>query len=537
MSAGEHQQESHDVDATPSSTLPAATDAPPPPPLNVDIALEFTDRVNFAMQQNGVALVEAVAVTNRAGDPLTDLAVDMRLDNDECEPWQGRIDRIEPGTTYTLPGTGLTLSARQMATRTEAERTALEVTVASAARQTRRRFDVDLLAFDQWPGVGHYPELTAAFITPNHPRIAEFLAAARTALGASTGQDALDGYQSGSRRRAAAIAEACYNALATRQIGYINPPASFEKQGQRVRLVDRVVREGFGTCLDLTLLLAAMWEQAGLHPVILLPEGHAMPAVWTHEAHLPEPAIDEAARIRNLVELGELVPMEATLVTQAGTDFAAAVAAAQKRLTTPGSGFCAIDVRTCRKRGVRPLPLRDDGEATAVDLTRVETAPAPAGTSLDPVALAERAEAGEPAAPTSTQREAEVTGDERIRRWQTRLLDLSLRNRLLNFRATKKTLALSVPDAAALEDRLSEGGEFSLLPRPALADESSPRDLAVMTERMQEDALRSFLVEEMRAGRLHGELGAEEHERRLVEIFRHARTSLEETGANTLYLA
>src|SRR5690606_21292120 len=247
----------------------------------------------------------------------------------------------------------------------------LRVDARCEAGARKWRFPVDLLAFDQWPGVGHWPEMTAAFVTPNHPRVAVLLQVARAALGAISNRDALDGYQSGSRQRAAQIAEACFNAATTQNFGYINPPASFERDGQRVRLVDRLCRERLGTCLDLTLLLAALWEQCGLHPLVLLIEGHAMPALWTHEAHLPEPAIDEPARVRNLIELGEIVPVESTLLTQRGAGFAAAVEMAKRRLQMPGAFFCAIDIRTCRKLGIRPLPLRDGGDTSSLDLDAV----------------------------------------------------------------------------------------------------------------------------------------------------------------------
>src|SRR5690606_26447481 len=219
-------------------------------------------------------------------------------------------------------------------------------------------------------------------------------------------------------------------------------------------LVDRLCREGFGSCLDLSLLLAGMWEQAGLHPIVLLIEGHAMPAVWTHEAHLPEPAVDEPAQIRNLIELGELVPVESTLVTQPGAPFAGAVEAAKRKLAAPGAVFCAVDIRAARKRRVRPLPLRDggDGEGDGVDLAMLEPSgvPAAAETTLDRVALAERAERRSP-----TAHEPEESGANRIKRWQSRLLDLSLLNRLINFRETGRTIGLAVPDISGLENKLA----------------------------------------------------------------------------------
>lgn len=489
---------------------------PPLDRLDLKVTLEYTDRVNVAMQHNGVPLVDAVRITSTADSPLEDLTVELALDNDDAEPWAGRIARLDPDATAAIVPERFRLAARTLATRTEAERTEIVCRVTNVTGVARASFPIDILAFDQWPGVGHYPELTAAFVTPNHPRIAELLGSARTALRGLSESDALDGYQSASRQRVSLLAEACYNALAARGIGYINPPASFETQGQRVRLVDRIAREGFGTCLDLSLLLLSMWEQCGLHPILLLPHGHAMPAVWTHDAHLPEPAIDEPSRIRNLIELGEVIPLESTLITQRSIPFAAAVEAAKSRMREPGPSFCAIDIRTARKLGIRPLPLRDDGES-GVDLDtldRLDSTAAIARSTLDRVALAERAEEAERRTPKIDKTES--TSD-RIARWQTRLLDLTLNNRLLHVRKSSRCIALCPPRLAALEDALADGARLTLLPK---ADTSEP-----------------YLQQQLDALYLHTDESDAQTQNRLLDLYRIAKSSIEETGANVLYLA
>lgn len=481
--------------------------------LPVSIRLDYSDRVNFAMQQNKVALVDWLTIRNDGEQAVHSLSVVIALENDAGTAWSTRIERIEAGESFKVEPTDLALSGARLAQQTEAERTRIRVSVESPQGDAEAWFPIDILAFDQWPGVGHFPELLGAFATPNHPKVAELLTNARTALGTLSGRDALDGYQGGSRLRAAQIAESCFNALVARGIGYINPPASFDREGQRIRLVDRVCREKFGSCLDLSLLLASLWEQSGLHPLILLMEGHAIPAVWTHEAHLAEPAIDEAARIRNLLELGEIVAVESTLATQSGSTFAQAVEAAKRRLASPGAGFCAVDIRSCRKRGVRPLPLRADGDASSLDLSVLEpdVKPATADTVLQRVALADRVAAG------SKEAAAAESGEQRIKRWQTRLLDLSLRNRLISFRSTGKTLQLMVPDLAKLENLLADEGRFGIYPKS--------------------DGDEAYRRQELDARHVYSAESDAETQKRLLQLYRIARSSIEETGANLLHLA
>lgn len=48
-----------------------------------------------------------------------------------------------------------------------------------------------------------------------------------------------------------AIAGAIYDAMRDRQIRYINPPASFEGTGQKIRPQHEVLVDRWSTCLDL----------------------------------------------------------------------------------------------------------------------------------------------------------------------------------------------------------------------------------------------------------------------------------------------
>lgn len=488
----------------------------PPRTLDCRIDVEYADRVNFALQQSGVPLLAKVSVTNRCVEAIRGIEVAVSIDNGEAEPWLGRIERLEPENTYSLEPVGFRLSATKLAARTEAERSAIVIKVTAGGALASKSCPIDLLAFDQWPGTGICPEVLAAFVTPNHPSVANILSDARAVLGALSGRDALDGYQSGSRQRVVQIAEACFNAALAREIGYINPPASFDREGQRVRLVDRICRERLGSCLDLSLLLASLWEQAGLHPLVLLLEGHAIPAVWTHEVHLPEPVIDDAARVRNLIELGEIVPVESTLLTQKGAMFAGSVASAKQHMQQPGHGFCAIDIRSGRKRGVRPLPLRDAGSGSTVDLASIDAGSgvAPPNANLERVTLADRAE--KVSAKVGSTESGESGGD-RIKRWQSRLLDLSLVNRLINFRETGRTIQLRVPAVGTLEDLLAEDEKFALYPKSEGDDQ--------------------FHTKELHAGHLFTVQSVAETQKRLLILYRTAKATIEETGANPLYLA
>lgn len=134
-------------------------------------------------------------------------------------------------------------------------------------------YPVELLAYNEWGGAGYMPDLLAAFSMPNDPTIDKILKKAADSLRRSGEVSKIDGYQSRSRERVWKLASGIYSAIASMGIEYAVPPASFEKNGQKIRLPGEIVSGGLATCLDTTMLFASCLEQAGLNPIIVLPEG------------------------------------------------------------------------------------------------------------------------------------------------------------------------------------------------------------------------------------------------------------------------
>ena len=130
------------------------------------------------------------------------------------------------------------------------------------------------------------------------------------------------------------------------------------------------------------------------------------------------------------------------------------------------------------------------------------------------------------------RREAEETPETRLDRWLRQLLDLTMRNRLLNSSSgSKRVIPLLGSKLDAVEDRLAAGRTFAVLERPSeLPGKGAPDEEAIRGL----DALLTAGVEE---GQLRSSLDAAELEVRLTNVYREARTAREEGGVNSLYLA
>src|SRR5690606_20274933 len=173
---------------------------------------------------------------------------------------------------------------------------------------------ISLLARNEWCGLVSLPEILAAFILPNDVGVMTILDRASELLREHTGRGAFNAYQDKSRKRAWEQVAAIYKAIGELALRYMVAPASFETTGQKVRSPSDILAQRFGNCLDLSLLFAACCEQIGLHPLVLIHDGHAYAGCWLDERTMAEPAGDDLQHIRKLVEKSELTVFESTVV-------------------------------------------------------------------------------------------------------------------------------------------------------------------------------------------------------------------------------
>jgi very-short-patch-repair endonuclease len=496
--------------------------------MNIKLTIEASPAITYAFQHNAVPVLHRIDVANQGDVRYESIDISIASAPLFADSLKLRIEGLAPGETRTLTPIDLRLSHAYLAALNEAIRGTISVVAtAGEAEHARQDIDIEVLAYDQWAGTRALPELLASFCLPNSPAVAEILRSASERL-VRSGEGSLCGYQTKDRRDAMRQIGAIYAAVAERAIHYANPPANFTS-GQKIRTPDRVLGEQLGTCLDLTMLLCACLEQAGLNPLVLLKDGHAWVGVWLLNASLQSPTIDDGQAIRKRVDMGEMVVLESVLLTQhALAPISAAVKRGAEHLAPEHEAEfrLAIDINRARAHRILPLPSREAslqslaGSTVAVaDLDdEVQLPP------LDPSVLM-------PEATVET-----AAGRNRIDRWKTKLLDLSLRNRLLNFKPTKQTIPIYVPDPAQVEDLLADGRAFRLNSLLALLTESDPRSSELFQQRTnalpkEEVAKAAFARSELLSTLEHDELDA-----RLVELYRTAKAAEEEGGANTLFL-
>ena len=483
--------------------------------------------ISYAIQQNRISSIRLFTIENKGDEALSNVKVIVA-----CEPefapicYQG-IDIIPSGGKVKVDRLALQLQTDFFKQLTERLTGCITVEISTEEITVyKKTYPVDLLTFDQWGGVTILPELLSSFVTPNHPVIASILKRASDIIGRWTGNPALDEYRSRNPDRVCKQMAAVYSAIS--EIGIVNcsAPTDFEAHGQRIRLVEGIISQKLGNCLDMTLLYASCLEAVGIHPLVVIISGHAFAGGWLIAETFPDSVTDDLSLInkRSATGINEILLVEATCMNQgAETDFDSAVKSAESKLVDVGRFVLALDVKRSRYAGIRPLPQRIlNGEQWEIKTDglylsdAVFTKPA----SVNPYDL------------SGINSEIEVT---KQLLWERKLLDLSLRNNLLNIRFTKNTLQIIATDLGFFEDLLAQGDEFRVLPKPSDGDnlrcdfglyrfETTDPVVDLVNVEITQKRLRSYLNEL--------DLG-----KTLQHLYRSSRLSIEENGANTLYLA
>lgn len=512
------------TEAPNESSLFLAVDA------RLSIQIETDATTGYAGVQNNIPIVRSIVVKNVSEETLQGVEVKVTCSPAFAVGVRFLFERLAPGESRPLGPVDLQPDHTYLIKLDEAEKAYINVeATCDGASVGKVSSAIDVLAYDQWAGTRSLPELLAAFAMPNSVAVDRLLSKASSLLRGSAGGLSMDGYQSKNRENVWKQVSAIYSALLAENFHYVNPPASFGADGQKIRTPERIFDGRVATCLDLAMLFASCFEQAGLHPVVLFNEGHAWVGVWLIETSFPTAIVDDVQSIRKRVKSGEFLTLEATGITNASRPSLRWARSKAEEYLEEEKGFhYAADIHRARELQIRALPSRSDATTTLVEPTETLTPGIEDMPNLPPL---------DPELLPAVEIGDDETPDGRLAKWKSKLLDLTLRNRLLNFKPTKSSLRLICPDAGALEDSLSEGKEFKLKAAPNVMDGKDPRDATVFSNRTGKHPLDAFAEEAMARREIVVEVPDGKLDDRLTEIFRTAETSKDEGGANTLFLA
>jgi hypothetical protein len=494
------------------------------------LQISAAKKLNLAAFQNAVPALHELVIVNETSSLISELTVQLISEPPFVKPRVWHVESVGAGESYHLRDLDVQLDGTLLSRLTEAETASLRFELRSRKQSdevlANHESAVELLARNQWGGIGHVPEMVAAFVQPNDQAIDRLLKGAALALQMGGKSGSIDGYTHGSKR-AWELASGIWATVLQRKLNYALPPASFEHTGQKVRSPSQVLDGGLATCLDLALMFAACLEQAHLNPLLIFTRGHAFVGVWLRDEEFSTSVVDDITAVRKRLKLQEMLVFETTLAAQGqAVSFSQAIANANRQLSEEEEDKfeLVIDVKRARMSRIKPLAQAHAiAEAVPVEAEPERTISIEDAPDLPDDAITDT--------PTS-----ELDPKDRLARWQRKLLDLSLRNTLLNFKQGKKALLLDVA-APELEDTLADGQTIKLLPSPALMKGQDPRSQQLHEARSLEDLRKAHAKDALKRREVFIRLEDQELEERLVDLYRGARNAMQEGGSNTLFIA
>ena len=417
----------------------------------IGISLEYSHRVNYSFHQNSIPFLFRIKLVNNSQIDFKDLKVKISFFPDFAEAIEFAVNLLsasgEISEDLTLSKFQVKFNIDYLSNLTERYNGRINVDVYSNNGDliASSSNTIELFPWNEWIGANIMPELISSFVMPNSKSIAVILHRCGEILYETTQNSAIDGYQSHSKKRVYKILSAIFDAIKEKAIIYSNPPASFGNDGQRVRLPDIVLKEKLGTCLDLAILFCSLIEQSGLRPLMILNKTHAYVGCWMKEDSFQEPTVSDFQKIRKLEELDEIFIFETTTATYGSP---VNLNESSKIITenwkeNEKDFICAVDINRSRISGIRPLPVFEKEEGLIAIDSKTPTPEVKISTQdrdfVDEIIVKDQSR--------------EQT---KLDYWKQQLLDLSKRNKLLNFKDTRKSIRLAVSKIEKLEDILAK---------------------------------------------------------------------------------
>ncbi len=378
---------------------------------------------------------------------------------------------------------------------------------------------VTALPFDYWQGASGNAELLASFVRPklaDCARLQTEIGAQLKKWGVTVEGGGYEGSDKNTVRQTAAALYACIRHYAfQREESDISSPV---EAGGGVKLLS----ERRATPLEMALFVGACLENLGLHPVLILGEKEITCGVWLYDNCFMDTVSDDLQRLGKYIADGinNLSCFDVNdLFSDKNVAYSTSEAHFVQKLNAGSYYDKYVDIRRCRIAHLLPLPLRARNLKGYEILSEEDMSPDAAPKML-----------------TSVKKLSLDGKQTKDKQWERRLLDLSLKNTLLNFSPEKLVLHVLSADPDSTLKALTEKGEMTLARATQPASEIAKRKV-FFGAASETKNMRELIALEISGGIMRTfseEVVLQETVNRLIKRSKEAD---EESGTKILYLA
>ena len=487
---------------------------------NTSLTVRAQQFYGYADYFNRVPLFITLQLSNAGSDTLEDVDVVIENGDGFLLPFSKHLDEVPFESSVEIAAS--TIVSPLFLTELSELRTASIVVRALHGKDVlaEEKAEVTVLPFDYWSGRGGNAELLSCFVRPKVAECFRVLNDAAVQLEKWGISCEWRGYSEGDKNKIRQIAAAIY-AVVKKQT--IEKSATEYNYNEPVPVGDitKILKNKVCTSFELALFMASCLECAGLYPVLTVGEKSVGCGVWLYDNCFADSVSDDTILLQKYIADGiNNVSMFDVEDVYSGKNVNYTAAEKHFAQKLENNYFdTVVDVRRCRLAHIASLPLKVRG-IKGYELLGEED------TDLN-------------AAPENISGSRKLSYDGKVTRnkqWERRLLDLSLKNTLLNFRPERNALHILSSDINETYETLAGGEEFYLLEKTA-----DVRGVLPTSDYFPSAGNLNYLSEllsvELKNHRLRTYSERTQVEDVVRFLIKKAKTAEEEAGANVLFLA
>ncbi len=375
--------------------------------------------------------------------------------------------------------------------------------------------DVTALPMDMWSGMSGNVEMLSAHVRPKLSDCQKVLAEAGLQLKTWGFSQEWSGYAGNDKNAVRGAFAAIYSAI--RNLNIERGEDADLSLPTVVGNVAEIVEERMATPIGMACFAASCLEAAKLNSVILLGKNKIGVGVWLYESCFTTTLQDDMSVIERYIADGvnnlAIVDVD-DLFAHKNASYTTSAAHFSSALTAHRFEMC-LDIKRCRIGGVFSMPIKvKNGSSYEILADKQFSYEARPKDIIDP----DKLNLGRAAS--------------KDKNWERRLLDLSLKNNLLAFRFRRDTIHLLTYDAAAFLEKINDREKLTIHAN------ANPIEGALYFGGGQKLKTLAELIDiELGQGIVRAYSRTDALLESATTLIRKARTTQEEVGANTLFMA
>ncbi len=480
----------------------------------IELEGELLNEVSYATYYCRLPLFTSFRIFNRGEENVSEINVSITGTTQLIMPKEITIDEIPHESSMGLTVDNI-LNPKYLAEIDEPSPCTVKIKLTRGKTAIcSLKTNVLALPIDCWNGLSGNAEMLSAFVRPKLADCQKILAEAGLQLKTWGYSSEWTGYSGNDKNAVRNAAASIYSAI--RHLNIEREECGDLSQTVRVGDISKILQHKTATPLGLAIFAASCFEATKLNPVIVLGKNKVGVGVWLYESCFSSTTQDDMSIMEKYVVEGVNNLAVFNLDDVFAHKNASFTTSLGHFLTSVKSGeyeIC-IDVKRCRIGGISPMPLKVKTKS-GYEL-------------LNDKQLSYDEKPREMFDASKYEYNKQASKDNA---WQRRLLDLSLKNNLLNFRYKRDCLHILSADLAAFCKRMENKNKFKLEPLATpVKDAEYFGGKSVM-------AMEELISIEMKAGTIRCYSSREGLSDAVGTILRKSRAVEEETGAKVLYLA